>query len=281
MAKKKKIDKVYSAKKFGLISKKQYKFPDKFVDAMKPFQTPMMLFNLFCIQRDFKRLDVLTHLIPSLFAADFVTACVHLWGDVVDDDPYIVEDDHLILYFPSGYASCHHIFTSNFNDIDNDVLATSFLVASIVPGIVATCLGKKSIAKYCSYFSIFFTMNVFCHKFAHMRRHNIKIPPFFEFLQDYKLSLDHEVHSNHHRIHHTNYSVLNGYSDFVLNAMLKLANFDKKMDLRIENIFRYAEEFDTNEIHLRCKGDIEGDIVMYLNDGQLYTESDYKILTKK
>ena len=277
-------DNIYSAKSFGLVSKKQLIFSDKFIDAMKPVQMPIILFHIYCIQRGFKRTDIITHLIPSLFIADLVTACIHVWFDLVEDEPYNVEDDHIVLNTLNGYSSCHHILTSSFTDIDNDVVATTLLLYSLTPSIVATCLGNKSLVKLCSYVGIFYTMGWFGHKFAHMKRHNQTIPRLFEILQRLKLTLDHNVHAKHHTDHGEHYGVVNGVSDFLVDSILKFAIGGEHVDKRMQNIFRYADEFNTNKIKIRFKGDFEGDIVMYLNNGQLHSKKQrksYNIKKKK
>jgi hypothetical protein len=270
------LSKIYSAKSFNLVSKKQYLFNDDFMKYVKHLTVPMFAFNGYCILDNMKPLDIVTHLMPSLFLTDILTVFWHLYSDLYDSS-FIVEDGYLVVKSFTGYIFAHHVFTSCYNDVGDDILISHKLVLTILPVILALVNKRKNIAKYCAYVSVFFPMLVLSHKYAHMKRHNIKIPFLYEILQKFNLSLDPEKHSAHHYTHTENYSTFNGWCDPLINKLLQIVKLNR-IDSLTSNIFRYAKEQKTNKIKLRFKGDINGDIVMYLKDGQMYSKSDYKIL---
>ena len=110
-----------------------------------------------------------------------------------------------------------------------------------------------------------FTLSPLSHKYAH--------PPLFDFLIKHNSSLIPEKHAKHHQNNKHNYSSLGHYSDNFLN---KILDFVYKNKLPIEgvmsNIFRYSKEY---KIKMRFVGDVEGDLVKYLKDKQLYSKKDF------
>ena len=258
----------------NLFSKKQWIFPDKFVFYMAfiiPFILILLFYDLYktllnCKKYKYIILIIIVIYLLSHFISDFITAFVHCYyvDDSFSGETYEIKDGYLIIDTHVGYASCHHIFPSNWKDISDSTLLISATTVAIIPILLVYFFIKNPLVKLLLYFTILLLIfTVFTHKYAHEKLHNRYVPYFIDILLGYNLFLSPKKHQKHHIENNYNWSLLNGTSDFLFNFIIRnICNYLKKCPIeeRQNNAIKYLKYYNKkdNIINIKFTGDIEG-----------------------
>ena len=137
----------------NLYSKKEWLFSDKIIFTAN-FFTPIILFVLlFYLCKSIvnikynKIITIPIILIISLYIADLLSACIHCF--YIDNsyryNKFKFEDTHMIINTEYGYASCHHIFPSNWKDIKDSTLLSTTIILSTIPIILVIFFINNSV----------------------------------------------------------------------------------------------------------------------------------------
>jgi hypothetical protein len=257
----------------GLYSKKQWLFSDKLVGNVgfiAIFVWVLLLLDIFetilnCKNIQFVTLKIVAAFAISYFIADVLTAITHCY---FIDNSYskktydVSEDGYLIIDTHVGYASCHHIFPSNWKDITDTTLLITMTILMLVPILITCFCVKNPVFKIFLYFLIlqlFFSL--FTHKYAHEKLHKRYVPAFIDFLLEKGIYLSPKKHQTHHIQNNYNWSLLNGSGDtFVDTAVRWLCSSYNKcpVEERQYNTMKYMKDQNKNIVKIRFVGDIEG-----------------------
>lgn len=258
----------------NLFSKKQWIFPDKFVFYMGfiiPFVLIIVFYDSFrsivsITKYKFSIILILIIYLFSHFISDLITAIAHCCfiDNSFSDEIYKIKDDRIIVNTTTGYASCHHIFPSNWKDISDSTLLISVTTLAFIPFLLIFYFIKKPLIKLFCYFTILLLMfAVFTHKYAHEKLHKRYVPWAMDFLLEHGLFLSPKTHQKHHIENNYNWALLNGVSDNFYNYLIKnICNIFKKkpMEDTQNNALLYLKnkQFNDGIIKIQFVGDVEG-----------------------
>ncbi len=165
-----------------------------------------------------------------------------------------------------GYASCHHIFPSNWKDIDDKIILQDIFIL-LTPFFILNHFNPNEKNAYLNY-SILYQILIsgLTHKYAHERNHNRYVPEVIKILQDLGLALSSKNHKAHHEELTCNYALLNGLSDPFANLLIKgldnlfnIKPYEETIDLCEKYVKAYGDD-----IIIQFIGDIEGEITVNL-----------------
>ena len=254
----------------GLYSKKQWLFSDKLVgnfSFIAMFVWVLLLLDIFetilnCKNVQFAVLKIATAFAISYFVADVMAAVFHCY---YIDDSYskktydVSKDGYLIIDTSVGYASCHHIFPSNWKDITDSTLMITITIFMLVPILITCFCVKNPVFKLFLYFII---LHVFTHKYVHEKLHKRYVPPVMDFLLEKGIYLSPEKHQKHHIQNNYNWSFLNGSGDNFVNSVVRWLcssyNTCPSEELQF-NTMKYLKDPNENIVKIRFVGDIEGE----------------------
>ena len=258
----------------NLFSKKQLVFHD---DVMNYAEIPLHIINALLFIDMYKRSKTvnLTNKCITLaitsYLADLLSALFHSY--VVDrnnnpDNIYI--DKHtrqIVINTTNGYSTAHHIFPSNWKDI-NDAIIMRDGFTLLLPLFVMNYLNTNDTSAYFNYLLLYqLVFSSVAHKYAHERNHNRYVPEIIKMLQDLGLSLSGKEHKKHHEQLHSDYAFYNGWSNKLTNKIIEHIDylFDiKQSQDEIDICKKYIRKYG-KDIHIKFKGDIEGEIVVNLH----------------
>jgi hypothetical protein len=207
----------------------------------------------------------------STYISDIITALIHCYitdrGLFGKNNTYIDKPTKkIIMHIGSGYGSAHHLFPSNYIDIDDKIIIRDIFIIGI-PYFVLNFLNKNDTTAYLNY-AILYQMcaSGITHKYAHERNHNRYVPKPIEILQDLGLSLSSKIHKNHHEKLDCDYATYNGMSNKFINILTKkidkllnIQPFEEVIDLCKKYVKKYGKD-----ITIKFVGDIEGEIIVNL-----------------
>ena len=176
----------------------------------------------------------------------------------------------------SGYSSGHHIFPSNWIDIEDKVIFThSFTL--LIPIFILNYFNKYNNFAYLIYLvSYQLAFSGITHKYAHERNHNRYVPKFIKLLQKLKLSLSFKNHSIHHRDLNKNFSLLNGLTDNYLNKFINFLDIITKKKHIEESIYiteKYKKIYG-DKILMKFTGDIDGELKFKMKNNKFSVRYD-------
>ena len=263
--------------KSNLFSKKQYLFDDKYV---KYAEIPLHILNIFLLRDLYNRskniniVNKIICILLSLFIADVITALYHCYyidrqvnkRDVSMDKT----NKKIVINTRYGYSSGHHIFPSNWTDIDDRTIIRDIFIC-LTPLFILNYFNPSDAGAFLIYAILYqLCIAVVTHKYAHERNHNRYVPGPIKILQDIGLSLSGKKHKIHHEQLECNYSLLNGLSDEFSNILIKkidemfnIEPYEEIIHLCKKYVKKYGED-----ITIKFVGDIEGEIIVNL-DGNI------------
>ena len=264
-----------SYREVGLESKKQWLFPNWIVTILK-WLSPLLLLALvvpICMTiSKLKRAYFLPKLLAigilAVFLADLISALVHI---TFVDNAYsttkfsVDEEGYLIVPVLYGYSSCHHYFPSNWKDIDDStswvtltliVLIFVFFVILLIKNVVLRLILLLT-------YSIIPLITI-SHKYMHELNHGRQVPVWVQCLQSVGFFMSINAHRIHHENHIYDWGLLNGFSDYFVNSIVKGICHWKNtcpIELMTENYELYERKYQTDVVKMRFVGDIEGRII--------------------
>ena len=258
----------------NLFSKKQWIFPDKFVYYMG-FIIPFVLLIVFydilrsivsSTKYKFSIIIIILVYLFSHFISDLITAIVHCFyvDNSFSNKIYEIKDDYLIINTTVGYASCHHVFPSNWKDIPDSTLVISTATIALIPFVLIFYFIKNPFVKLFWYFTFLLLMfAVFTHKYAHEKLHGRYVPPVIDFLIEHGIILSPKKHQKHHIENNYNWALLNGLSDNFLNYIVQnICNIFKTNPIEdVQNnalLYLKSKQINDGIINIQFVGDIEG-----------------------
>ena len=213
----------------NLFSKKQYLFHDKDV---KYTEIPAHILNIVSLKDMYdrsKKINLISNvfcLASSAYITDFLTALFHCY--YIDKRVFTKNDIYIdkttkkiVIETSSGYSSSHHIFPSNWKDIDDRIILRDVFL-SLSPLFILNHFNPSDENAYLNYAILYqIVISSIAHKYAHEQNHNRYVPEPIKVLQDLRLSLSGKKHKKHHEELDCNYSLLNGLSDEFSNNLIK------------------------------------------------------------
>lgn len=263
---------------FNLFSKKQFLFDDS---VLKYIEIPLHILNISSLNdmyncsKNINIEDNISYLTLSAYIADFITALFHCYyidrKMFTKNDTYIDESTKKIMIHTNGYGSAHHIFPSNWKDIDDKIILRDTFVL-LTPFLILNHFNPSDKNAYLNYAVIYqLIISGITHKYAHERNHNRYVPEVIKILQDLGLAISGSNHKKHHEEVDCNYSLLNGLSDPYANLLIKgldslfnIEPYEEVIDLCKKYIRLYG-----NDIAIQFIGDIEGEITVNLDNNIL------------
>jgi hypothetical protein len=253
---------------FGLHSKRQWLLPDKFVEYasyLVPFFLLLIIIQLVARLKQVNLLLSLGLIFVAFYIADLLSGIGHLVyiDGSYEDTKYKMEGGRMVIPTNSGYASCHHVFPSNWKDVSDRTLITTIMFPSVVP-IVASAFMRPAWSLLTICITVFIMLAPFSHKYSHEKLHKRHVPPAFNFLYEIGIFLNPKHHRKHHIENKYNWALFNGVSDPLLNCVVRnLCNTTRVCpnEVSIFNAKRFRDE-----VRLRFVGDIEGDFTGHLKD---------------
>ena len=261
-----------------LFSKKEWIYSDQFVFLMKFIAPFIFLFLLYDIAKSFNNIKkykwyILSMiLVFSYLISDLITSIIHCYhiDQSYSEKKYDIKDGYVIIDTTNGYASCHHIFPSNWKDISDSTIFTTAVSFFTIPIFLFYYFVKNTPLKLFLYATIIFvTFSAYTHKYAHEKLHKREVPFMIDLMQKMNLSLSPQVHQKHHVENNYNWSLLNGSSDTMFNYIIhNICHFIHKCPVEesVDNIKTFVEKNQTNIVNIRFTGDIEGTIQCRLED---------------
>jgi len=200
----------------------------------------------------------------AFFISDLISALTHCL--VIDnsytENSYTIENGILVINTDTGYASCHHIFPSNWKDISDTTIYITMFLFLLIPQLFIYFFIKNNYIKFTlNLIILFIILSPIAHKYAHEKIHNRDIPYIYNLLISYGLFLNPNQHRRHHIENNYNWSFLNGISDIVFNNIVKtICNFFNICPY--EKTLKSAKLLNSNGEIIRVKfiGDIDGEI---------------------
>lgn len=264
------IETFTSFKDCNLHSKKNWLYSNDFVFYMG-FITPFIaLFLLFDVYNSFANIKkykyILLVFIISItyIISDLITAFFHCYfiDNSFSEKKYKIEDGHIVINTTNGYASCHHIFPSNWKDVSDYTILITALSISCIPILLTYFCIHNLVVKLFIYFMIlFFIFAVYIHKYSHEKIHNRYVPYCINILLEKNIFLSPKKHQKHHIENNYNWSLLNGSSDDFFNSIIyNLCYYLKKCPIEesVNNAKNYINENNGNIVNIKFVGDIEG-----------------------
>jgi hypothetical protein len=217
-------------------------------------------------------LKLFISIVLGFFIADLFTAICHcVWID--DSYRYNVDkiiDGHLVVETKLGYASCHHIFPSNWKDVKDSTIIVTGLLMFAIPIMLLHFIPNNSLKLVICSLILFLLICPFTHKYAHEKLHGRHVPWILDVFFRCGLFLDHKKHQKHHIENNYNWSLLSGVSDNVFDFVVhSICNYLLKCpkEDRVYNAQLYKQHFkNTDIIKIKFVGDIEGRLDCRLKD---------------
>lgn len=261
-----------SFKDSKLYSKKEWIYTDQFIFFMT-FITPFIfIFLLYDMLRSlngikkYKSYIFIIIVVVSYLISDLITSIIHCYhiDQSYSEKQYDIKDGYIVIETTNGYASCHHIFPSNWKDIsDLTIFVTAFSFFSIPIFLMYYFLKNHYVKLFLYSTIIFVTFAAFTHKYAHEKLHNRHVPFVIDLLQQMNLSLSPQIHQKHHVENNYNWSLLNGTSDTIFNNIIRnICYFFRKCPIEesVDNVKQFINKNKTNIVNVLFTGDIEGTI---------------------
>jgi len=258
----------------NLFSKKEWLLQDSVVlytQFLTPFILAIIVYDLFICSRKLKIYLLLIIGFTSLFTSDLLTAYYHCF--FIDNSfsykKFNVENNHIVINTHYGYASCHHIFPSNWKDVKDTTILNTSLVLACIPVVFIFIFISNCIVKIWLYLIIIFIiLSVFSHKYSHEKLHNRKVPGWIEVLLNCNLLLSPKKHQMHHIENNYNWALLNGMSDWIFNEIIRMITYFYGI-LPIEEQVYNANMCEDEIINIKFVGDIEGTLQCKLHNNLL------------
>tara|TARA_B110000114_G_scaffold183612_1_gene225297 strand:+ start:2665 stop:3504 length:840 start_codon:yes stop_codon:yes gene_type:complete len=259
-----------SFKESNLLSKKEWIYSNRFIYFMQyftPFIFAVFLYDLAVSIKNIKKnrwFMLLIIIAVTYFISDFITAIIHCYyiDQSYSEKEYRIENKHIVIDTHNGYASCHHIFPSNWKDVSDTTIFVTAVSFFTLPLLFFYLFLKNTTAKLFLYFVILFIVfAAFTHKYAHEKLHKRYVPLIIDLLLTYNLFLSPKVHQKHHIENNYNWSLLNGTSDNIFNVIIhSVCQYFKKcpMEESVDNVKKYIQKENLNTVNIRFTGDIEG-----------------------
>ena len=252
----------------NLYSKKEWLFPNKLVYYLTfliPIFIIIFVFPLVQIVLSNKISLVIKFIIIFIayYSADLISSLIHCF---IIDNSYsekkfnIDNDGNLVINTSYGYASCHHIFPSNWSNVKDSTIFITSVIYLLIPLIVIYFCINNSILKLLGYSILcFLLITGFAHKYAHEKHHGRYVPTIIDFLVNNKLLLNPHIHSMHHKENNYNWALFSGISnplyDFITNNICTIFN-KCPVEEQVRNVNNNMNE--DNIINIKFTGDIEG-----------------------
>lgn len=252
----------------NLYSKKEFLFPNNLVYYLT-FLIPVFIFIYVfpliqvLLSNKISLVIKLIIIFIAYYIADLISAFIHCFyiDNSYSKKKYNINNNHLVINTNSGYASCHHIFPSNWSNVKDSTIFVTSAVYLIIPLLVIYLCINNNICKLFGYTLLcFLLITGFAHKYAHEKHHGRYVPYIIDFLVNSNLFLNPKVHSTHHKESNYHWALLSGISnplyDFITNNICTI--FKKcPLDEIIKNGNNFTNEYD-NIINIKFTGDIEG-----------------------
>jgi len=262
-----------------LYSKKEWLLPNNilfFISFITPIIILFLFFDLYknTLLIKYNKLILITILlITSIYIADFISAYAHCY--YIDNSyrykKFDIKDNYMIINTNYGYASCHHIFPSNWKDIKDSTIINTTIFLLIVPFLIVYFFINNPIIKILCYFIfLFLIVTPISHKYSHEKLHHRYSPFIVDFLIKYGIFLYPKKHENHHIENNYNWGLLNGISDLLFNFIINNMCYYNKQCPTEEMIYN-GKLLNTDIINIRFVGDIEGTLQCKLVDN-LYVD---------
>lgn len=259
-----------------LYAKKEWVLPNNVVFLCSLLLPFILMIYSYCLYSSFTRTKWIYLpfiFLVALYLADLITGIIHcLYIDgSYNYNKFDKENNCLIVVTNFGYASCHHLFPSNWKDIPDKTIIINSLVVMLIPLLFSFYFINIPLLKCLLILTT--TILVFCplpHKYAHEKLHGRPIPYIANLLIENNIILNPKSHEKHHIENNYNWSFLNGYSDSLLNFIIK--NICYHFEICPKEELQYnTEMFKKDIINIRFVGDIEGTIQCRM-DGHLFVE---------
>lgn len=273
-----------SFKNANLFSNKQYLYHDKYA---KYAEIPLIILNIFLLKDMYNRskkiniVNKIICLLLSIFIADIITALFHCY--YIDRQVLTKNDDismdktnkKIVINTTNGYSSGHHVFPSNWKDIDDRIIIRDVFIF-LTPLFILNYFNPSDAGAFLIYAILYqLCISGVTHKYAHERNHNRYVPGPIKILQNLGLSLSGKKHKIHHEKLKCNYSLLNGTSDEFSNNLIK--KIDEMFNIKsaeevIHLCKKYVKKYG-KDITIKFVGDIEGEIIVNLDGNILKKKS--------
>lgn len=263
----------------NLYSKKEWLLPNKIV-FFASFITPLIILILFIdlykntlLIKNNKWIIITILLITSSYIADFISAYAHCY--YIDNSyrykKFEIKNNYMIINTDYGYASCHHIFPSNWKDIKDSTIINTTIILLVVPFLIVYFLITNPMIKILCYFLILFIIvTPISHKYSHEKLHNRYTPFIVDFLIEHGIFLYPKKHQKHHIENNYNWGLLNGSSDLLFNFIVNNMCYYLKKCPTEEMIYN-GKLLNSDIINIKFVGDIEGTLQCKLVDN-LYVD---------
>ena len=192
---------------------------------------------LFTYSLSFNQINILTMIqfFLSYLLTDFISGIVHLYLD----NSNIKFDYSLTDYYRTGFE-IHHTFPTWQWLIDPEYKPQYEMLTLFVPMLFLLYINILSFNSiFITFITLFSLLMQYFHYSAHAFIHGKKIPTIIRFLQKYNVIISPETHRIHHIYFDRNYTILNGWTNFIFNKFTinnkdKIELFIKKLDDMID-----------------------------------------------
>ena len=263
-----------SFKNANLFSNKKYLYHDKYA---KYAEIPLIILNIFLLKDMYnhsKKINIVNKIIClllSIIIADIITAlfhCYYIDRQVLTKSDISMDKTNkkIVINTTSGYSSGHHVFPSNWMDIDDRTIIRDVFIF-LTPLFILNYFNPSDTSAFLNY-AILYQLGIsgITHKYAHEKNHNRYVPETIKILQKLGLSLSGKTHKIHHEKLKCNYSLLNGTSDEISNILIKKIDemfntnpYEEVIHLCKKYVKKYGKD-----ITIKFVGDIEGEIIVNL-----------------
>jgi len=178
----------------NLFSKKQLTFYDKDIQC---FKIPLHIINITLLNdmcnrgKNINMTNKVICLSLSTYIADLITALFHSYfidrNNFTGSSMYIDKKlKKIVINTTNGYSTAHHLFPSNWKDIDDKIIMRDvFIVLS--PIFISNFFNKNNTTAFLNYAILYqLVISGIAHKYAHERNHNRYVPESIKILQDLK-----------------------------------------------------------------------------------------------
>ena len=252
----------------NLYSKKEWLFPNNLVYYLT-FLIPVFIFIYvfplvqLLISKKILLVIKLIIIFIAYYIADLISSIIHC---IYIDNSYSKKkfktdnDGNLVINTSYGYASCHHIFPSNWSNVKDSTIFVTLMIYLFIPLIVIYFCINNSILKLLGYSILcFLLITGFAHKYAHEKHHGRHVPFIIDTLINNNLLLNPNVHSTHHKENNYNWALFSGISNPLYDFIVKnvCTNLNKcPLEEQVRNVNNNMNE--DNIINIKFIGDIEG-----------------------
>ena len=259
---------------FNLYSKKKYLFHDsnvKYAEILLYVLNIILIIDIYNRSKNINTVNIIIYSLLSIYIADFITALFHSYYIdtplINNNSTYIDESTKkIIINTTTGYSSGHHIFPSNWKDIDDKIIFRDIFIIHI-PLFILNYFNPNDNYAYLIYCILYLIcISGITHKYAHERNHNRYVPKVIKLLQDLGLTLSGKEHRKHHKELNRDFALLNGISNSFSNMLINKINelLDIKSSEEVIDICKtYVKKYGS-DITIKFIGDIEGEIIVNL-----------------